>query len=579
MSAVHGLGVAVGSATASAAIDEGRGAGYRTVSKDAILRLHAGESPRLGAESTQSERHTRDVVIDGFLARVGDPVGLLTEDGATYAGEDLTATAIECLVHEVSAGMDLPTIVVGHPATWSPFIVDTLMDALDRSGLSDVTPVTEAEAALRWLESTRGPLGDGALVVYDLGASFLDITVLRTGANAGIIGKPFRSDEVCGTQFDHLTMRYVLSHLADQAIDPFDPATERALRDLRAACARGKEELSSETETDLTVELPGMRRHVRLVRGELEDLLRAPLAVSMGSVREAVHTAGLELRDIDSIVLIGGGASIPLVAEMVSSDLGLSAVSSDRPYVVAAIGAAMVADDIRSAVPTDVPIVDEPRSFASPPVAAPVRAELPPPDVAKKAGHASSRAKKVGFVSAAAVAITILAAGGLALGTGGSKDPQPPAAGPTSSTAAPTTPGGELPVATDGTQPVDQANTGTAPASPTSSGSAAPVADSGRLPAEAGGQQGTPAQGRPAPAAAVPAAESPAPQQAPEPAQNQAPAPEPASPPAQSGGGTPQLPQFDVPTIEAPSVPSVPWPNSTPGTPRLSEVLPRNSGG
>lgn len=575
MSAVHGLGVVVGSATASAAIGEGRGAGYRTVSKDATLRLNAGEPPRLGAESTRPGRHTRDVVIDGFLARVGDPVGMLTEDGATYAGEDLTATAIECLVHEVSAGTDSPTIAVGHPATWSPFTVDTLMDALDRSGLSEVTPVSEPEAAMRWLESTRGPLDNGAVVVYDLGASFLDITVLRTGANAGIIGKPFRSDEVCGTQFDHLTMHYVLTHLADQAVDPFDPATERALRDLRAACALGKEQLSSETETDLTVDLPGVRRHVRLVRGELEDLLRAPLTVSMGSVRDAIHAAGLELRDIDAVLLVGGGASIPLVAEMVSSDLGLPVASSDRPHVVSAIGAAMVASDIGNSVPALVPIVDAPRTIAPAPVAAPVRAELPPPDVATTARPASSRAKKIGFVSAAAVAITILAAGGLALGTGGSKDPQPPAAGPTSATVAPTTPGSDVPVATDGTPLVDQANPGTAPASPGSSGSATRGADSDRLPAESGAPQGTPDQGRPAPAA-TPVAESPAPQQAPAPVQNQAPVQEPASPPAQSGGGTPQLPQFDVPTIEAPDIP---WPNATQGTPRLSEVLPRNSGG
>ncbi|WP_187776393.1 Hsp70 family protein [Antrihabitans cavernicola] len=614
MSREHGLGVVVGSVNAVAAIgSSGRGrvnaSDYTTISRPASLRLAPGEAPRLGAGSAPTGRHGRDVLVDGFVARVGDPVGMLTDDGATYAGEDLMASAVECLVHEATTDIDDPTVVVTHPTAWPRFTVDSLMDALDRAGLPDVTPVAEATAALQWLEGTKGPLADGTVVVYDLGGSSLDITVLRTGAGAGIIGKPIRSDDVCGAQFDHLTMQYVLSHVENHAIDPFDPATEQALRILRGSCSRGKEELSDETETALAVDLPGVHQQVRLVRGELEDLLREPLSVSMTLVREAVYAAGLELRDIDRVLLIGGGAAIPLVAEMVSSDLGLAVVSSDRPQLVSAIGAAMLATDIGSAgAVLASSAAAEPATEAITPGAVALRTPAPVPAPVRPAAIASlpavekagmSRGKKAGFIAAAAVAITVLAAGGLSLGTGGSPAPQSPTSGGTSAaTSAPAAPGGTsaapvagAPAGNDQQQSGSPAQPGSTEGSgntgaggggsvPTGSATGSNGQQSNGSPAAPGN---SPAPAAPAEGAPAPAAPAPVQQQAP-PADNGGSAPVQQNPPAQSGGGnnnTPQMPDVNLPPLNAPSLPTVvvPVPTALPVAPIVSQVLPGKLGG
>ena len=78
-----------------------------------------------------------------------------------------------------------PTVVVTHPTRWTAYTAEVLGEALDRAGLTDVTLVPESVATMRWLEVTRGPQSDGLAVVYDLGATALDVTLMRTGSEAG----------------------------------------------------------------------------------------------------------------------------------------------------------------------------------------------------------------------------------------------------------------------------------------------------------------------------------------------------------------------------------------------------------
>ena len=73
--------------------------------------------------------------------------------------------------------------------------------------------------------------------------------------------------------------------------------------------------------------------------------MREPLTASIELVREAVRVAGLELGDVSQVLLIGGGSSIPLVAELISSNLGVPVVSSANPGHTAALGAATIATE------------------------------------------------------------------------------------------------------------------------------------------------------------------------------------------------------------------------------------------
>ncbi|MFD0365456.1 Hsp70 family protein [Nocardia sp. GCM10030253] len=553
------LGITIGASNSVAVATRGNisngddgPAGSGTVfTHPSVLRLAADTAPAFGTDARSTGRHSSDVVLEGFLARVGDPVGILAEDGTSHSAADLMATAITCLIDEINsaATQDNSATVACHPAWWSRHTVDMQRAALDRADLREVTLVPEPTAAVRWLEAAHGPLGDGIVAVYDLGATGLTVSVVRTGEQAALLGTPVRSTDVAGAEFDLLTMRYVLANaLQGNEFDPFDPVIERELAALRDRCRYAKEELSINTATVVPVRLdPSDRRtdNIRLVRGEVEDLLRGPLLTSIDLIRDAVHRAGLEIGDIGRVLLTGGGGAIPLVAELISTEFGLPVVAAPEPGHTSARGAAVLAADLLAATVDHAPLAI-PATIAA--VAPAKTKELPavsrqdksPPKAATLPG---SRIRKLtgrqraAVVAGAAVVIGLLATGTVAIGTGAQSEPNHPASTEQTTTGAAEAatgagtgnapaPGSAVPVA----DPTVGANAKPEAGQPVSasSGATSAAVNSQPAPGQPAANQQAPGQPAPAnPAPAEPGAAQPVPQ-------SPAPAPGPSAPPAQS---------------------------------------------
>ncbi|MCZ4517867.1 Hsp70 family protein [Rhodococcus ruber] len=422
-----GLGIRIGSVTAAAALDNDP---VTSVVKRSALDLRPGAAPSLAELWDRSTRY----LISGFADRVGDPVELIDDDGRSHRAEDLYATAARALVAEVSAGADsAPTVVVTHPTRWTAYTAEVLGEALDRAGLADVTLVPESVATMRWLEVTRGAQSDGLAVIYDLGASALDVTLMRTGTDVGVVGSGVHSQEFGGAQFDHAIMQYVLDTVSGSQsfeFDPFDPDTVGALVELRARCGQAKEQLSYDTSTSLTVDLPGLHTEVRLVRSEIEELVRASLLASVGVVRDAVAAAGLEVTDIDQVVLVGGSSAIPLVAELISSELRAPVVAGPRPELTVAIGAAILGSDIADATAADnaasLAAIPTASVASAAPMPRPTPRPAPTPTAVQSDAGMSGR-KKAGIVAGSVVVLALLAGGGLSVGTALTSDNTAPA--------------------------------------------------------------------------------------------------------------------------------------------------------
>ncbi|WP_305092725.1 Hsp70 family protein [Prescottella sp. R16] len=486
--------------------------------------------------------------LPGFLDRVGDPVGLLDDTGHAHLGEDLFAAAVTELVADAERTGPVDAVVVTHPAAWNSYTTSALAAALDRTGRAHVHLVPDALAAAAWLDAAHGPRGDDVVVVYDLGASGLTVTVVRTGDDPVILGRPLHSDEFGGDRIDHLVTRHVLESVADKLddLDTSDPATVTALTELRRRCRDAKQTLSADTEAVVPVALPGLGTDVRLVRAELEDLIREPLSRSLALTREAVRGTDVDFSDVGCILLVGGGASIPLVAELVSADLGRPVVTAPEPALTAALGAAQLAR--ARAVSAGAPTVTMPAADASGtdehPVPETVVAGFPGRRGGRRRGWSTRR--RLAVVTSAAAAVTVLAAGGLALGTA-SNTVTPPGMSPAGSTSAAETVGAD-----SGTDSGAGAPSGIGAATITvgSDGVARPTvvdAATGRLvPAGAPAGRGT---------AAAPA-DGTAPN---------TPTEAPATPEAPAAPGIPPAP-------EAPAVQPVPQPVYTPPAPDPGQI-------
>ncbi|MFF0608889.1 Hsp70 family protein [Nocardia tengchongensis] len=580
------------------------------MSQGLALGITVGSSNTVAVTTSEGQHklHTRPSTLgsetelpDSFLSRVGDPVDIRTSDGSAVRAADLVAGVIGRVVTDMGpAGAS----VACYPAWWGQHTVEVQRAALDRAGLEGVALVPEPAAAMRWLQDVHGSSRDGAMVVYDLGATGLTVSVARTGAMSGLLGEPVRTTAVAGSEFDLLTMRYVLAYaVGEKDFDPFDPVVEQELSELRIRCKIAKETLSTNTATMVPVRLPMLGvADVRLVRDDIEELLRGPLLGSTDLVREALRRAGLSTADLDGFLLIGGGASIPLVTEVLSTEFGVPVAAAADPAHLSAHGAALLAADLLAditeteahpAIAIGGPIHAEadtalapspttaglprrvrtgslPEPATEPPTAAPrveqtaettaapripVLPELPEAEAEGGFRHW----KRLAVIGAAAIAVAAVATGSLAMGTGAQSTPANTRGtqSPSTSAVALNTPapnGGVTPSGTPGTpaqgSPIAAVNSPQQPGATqpggTQPGSPAPAAPAGAP----GGQSDTPAQ-----------QQNPAPEQSPQ-AQQTQPAPQPQQPaPAQQQPPvqTMQLPSNPVPApvqVPAPQLPT-----------------------
>ena len=321
-------------------------------------------------------------------------------------------------------------VTLTHPASWGPYKRELFAQVPGLAGLGEVRMLTEPEAAAAHY-ARSAHLDPGALVaVYDLGGGTFDVTVLRTAARGfDILGRPEGIEGLGGLDFDEAVFTHVDLALdgAVSRLDPADPrATSAAIR-LRHECVTAKETLSADTETTIAVLLPGLQTEVRLTRGEFEKMIRPAIDATIASLRRALHSARVDPRQLHTVLLVGGSSRIPMVAHLVSAELGRPTSVDTHPKHAIALGAAAAGAETvgtaaaaaqrRSASPRRPPPERGPPGHPRPHRAPPPRPSPPPSPPPphwrpSQSRHLSLRPRRLLLVSA--LLIAALAGGGTA---------------------------------------------------------------------------------------------------------------------------------------------------------------------
>jgi hypothetical protein len=287
-----------------------------------------------------SELNLQGVRLTGFVDRVGDPVPLVAPDGSKHQSERLLAEALGAMMQSVTEGLPVADMAITVPAHWRPSVVDTL-----RRSLRNGTPVvSDATAAMTALRASPGLPTHGVIALCDFGGSGTSITLADATANYARIGDTIRFPDFSGDQIDQALLTYVFGGIADASqADPSGTAMVGSLARLRDECRRAKERLSAETATAVVADLPGHRSDIRVIRTELEDLIRAPLADFLAALDDTLERYGIAPASVSAVATVGGGARIPLVTQRLSEHLRAPVVTTAHPQLTAAKGAVLIA--------------------------------------------------------------------------------------------------------------------------------------------------------------------------------------------------------------------------------------------
>ncbi|MFF0909619.1 Hsp70 family protein [Microbacterium enclense] len=302
-------------------------------------------------------------LVRGFKRRLGDPTPVFI-GGVGIAPEALLAAQLRDVVAAVTEqyGEEPERVVVTCPAAWGPYRREQFARISELSGVRVDEIVADAVAAATFFARDRR-LGEGAiLAVFDLGGRTTDAAVLRVGSDGPeVLGTPEGIEHLGGDDFDDAVRGLLDQRLGGRisALDPADPADAATLVSVDEASARAKEALSVRDETVVRLDLDGAEQAIALTRPDVERSIRPMVTTAVAALQRSIASAGVDPDDVDVVVLAGGSARIPLVAEEVSS-LGRPVAATHHPKFTVALGAAERAR-ARAAAGRDVrPTQDDP---------------------------------------------------------------------------------------------------------------------------------------------------------------------------------------------------------------------------
>jgi actin-like ATPase involved in cell morphogenesis len=400
------LGVDLGTTyTAAAIVRDGRveivTLGNRAAAIPSVLLLRADGTMLVGEAANRRALSEPGRVAREFKRRLGDPTPLLL-GGTPYSAESLMAKLLRWVVDTVTEREGGPPdhVTVTHPANWGAYKQDLLAHALRLADLESTSMITEPEAAAIYYASQERIDSGTLLAVYDLGGGTFDAVVLRKTGETGfeVLGRPEGIERLGGVDFDEAVFAHVTRALgpAFSDLDPDDPVAIAAVGRLREECVEAKEALSTDTDTSVAVMLPSVSTELRLTRSEFEALIRPTLGDTVAALQRALRAADVRPEDLSTVLLVGGSSRIPLVAQLVSAELGRPVAVDAHPKHSIALGAALAATATEShveAIPVttvveppadpqatdyDVPVM-EPAPTVGVPVVAPVPVPVPPP--------------------------------------------------------------------------------------------------------------------------------------------------------------------------------------------------------
>jgi molecular chaperone DnaK (HSP70) len=177
---------------------------------------------------------------------------------------------------------------------------------------------------------------DGLIAVYDLGGGTFDISILRVEEGVFQVLATNGDTHLGGDDIDRLLVERVLADPEAAGI----AGTPEAIQQIRTAVIRAKLELSVREESDLRMGAYSRR----LTRADFEGLIAPLVERTLEPCRQALADAGVEARQVDEVVMVGGSTRIPLVRRQVGELFGRTPHTELNPDEVVALGAALQAE-------------------------------------------------------------------------------------------------------------------------------------------------------------------------------------------------------------------------------------------
>ncbi|WP_455356876.1 molecular chaperone DnaK [Streptomyces sp. SYSU K217416] len=283
-------------------------------------------------------------------------------DGKDFNPQQMSAFILQKLKRDAEAylGEKVVDAVITVPAYFNDSERQATKEAGEIAGLNVLRIVNEPTAAALAYGLEKD---DQTILVFDLGGGTFDVSLLEIGDGVVEVKATNGDNHLGGDDWDQRVVDYLVKQFANgHGVDL--SKDKMALQRLREAAEKAKIELSSSTET--TINLPYITASAegplhldeKLTRAQFQQLTSDLLDRCKTPFHNVIKDAGIQLSEIDHVVLVGGSTRMPAVAELVKELTGgQDANKGVNPDEVVAIGAALQAGVLKGEV-KDVLLLD-----------------------------------------------------------------------------------------------------------------------------------------------------------------------------------------------------------------------------
>ena len=277
-------------------------------------------------------------------------------DGKKYRPQEISARILQKLKRDAEA-------YFGEPVTQAVITVPAYFDDAQRTATKEAGTVAGLEVLRIINEPTAAALAygldkegaDQTVLVFDLGGGTFDVSVLEIGEGVFEVKATSGNTHLGGDDWDQRIIDWlVTSFKNDHGVDL--SKEKMAVQRLKEAAEKAKIELSTTQETQ--VNLPfvtatsagPLHLDYKLTRATFQELTADLVEATRTPFERAVMDAGLSVKDIDHVILVGGSTRMPAIVDLVRSLTGKEPHKGVNPDEVVAVGAAIQAGVLKGEV-------------------------------------------------------------------------------------------------------------------------------------------------------------------------------------------------------------------------------------